>query len=171
MKKIDHHIPPLMSKLPLDSRGYPIPYFVPIVDGKPEFRYQDGQKRKACLDHGLCSVCGNKLYDKSYWVIAGPIGLRNRVTSDAPMHEDCARYSISVCPHLIYYKAERRSEDLPTNNPNLLRNKATEIFLVKADKYSTETVDGHTYIKFRPKYIEPYDYKDNKLVMRFHVKR
>lgn len=160
-----------MSKLPLDSRGYPIPYFVPIVDGKPEFRYQDWKKRKACLDHSLCSVCGNRLHAKSFWFITGPFGLHNRVVSDAPMHEECARYSINVCPHLIFYKAERRSEDSPTNNPNIIAGKPNELFLIKADKYGTEVTDGHLYINFRPKYIEPYDYKDNKLVMRFHGKQ
>lgn len=163
MKKIDYPIPALMKDLPLDDRGYPIPYFVPIVNGKPEFRYQDSNKREICLKRKFCSVCGNRLLDKQFWFISGPMGLMNRISSDAPMHEECARYSINVCPHLIYFKAERRSED--GGDPNLLRAKPSELFLVHADKYEV-IVAERKYIKFRPKHIEPYDYKDNKLVPR-----
>lgn len=162
--KFDYPIPAIMKELPLDERGYPIPYFVPMVDGNPEFRYQDANKRSSCLKHGLCAVCGKKLYAKSYWFICGPMGLLNKVHSDAPCHEDCARFSLNVCPHLVYSKAQRRSEESGNANPNLLRSHPDNLFLVKADKYEQIIHDGHTYINFRPVYHEHYIYKDNKLI-------
>lgn len=160
--KNDYPIPAILKERPVDPRGYVVPYFVPIVNGKPDFRYQDASKRKTCLDHGLCSICGKKLYAKSYWFISGPMGLINKVASDAPMHEDCARYSLNVCPHIFLYKAERRSEE--GNNPNLLRQKPDTIFLIKADKIGQTYHAGNTYITFRPVYNEKYCYSDNKLV-------
>jgi hypothetical protein len=32
-------IPKELSHLKIDSRGYPIPYFVSEINGKPEFRF------------------------------------------------------------------------------------------------------------------------------------
>ena len=155
-----------MKELPLDERGYPIPYFVPIINGKPEFRYQDGKKRASCISRNLCAICGKKLYDKSYWFICGPLGFANRVHSDSAMHEDCARYSINVCPHLVYAKAQRKSEVYDNSNPNMLRYHPDTLFLVKADKFSPMDQDGHTYITFRPKYHEQYVYQNNKLTLK-----
>jgi len=33
-----------IKALPLDERGYPVPYFVAYIDGKPDFRVADGAK-------------------------------------------------------------------------------------------------------------------------------
>jgi len=156
-------IPPLLQDRPLDPRGYVIPYFVPIVDGKPEFRYQDAEKRQACLTHKLCSICGKKLLAKQFWFITGPIGLMNKVASDAPMHEECARYSLNVCPHIFLQKSERRS-DAATADTNMIRQKPEIILLVKADKIGIIQAQGRSYISFRPVFREQYSYKDNKLV-------
>jgi hypothetical protein len=157
-------IPPILKDRPIDPRGYVIPYFVPIIDGKPEFRYQDAGKRQSCLDHGLCSICGKKLYPKSFWFITGPIGLMNKIASDAPMHEDCARYSLNVCPHIFFQKAERRS-DTDVGDPNLIRSKPDIILLVKADKIGLTHNQGRTYITFRPVMKEQYSYRDNRLTL------
>lgn len=163
--KIDYPLPALMKALPMDERGYPIPYFVPIVNGKPEFRYQDSEKRDICLKRKVCSICGKKLYNKSYWFISGPLGLRNRISSDAPMHEDCARYSVNVCPHLVYAKAQCRS-DPAFADPNIVRAHPDTIILIKADRYETESYYGKVYIRFRPVFTERYTYQDNRLTLK-----
>lgn len=160
----DFKIPKLMAHLPVDGRGYPIPYFVPFVNGKPDFRYQDPKKRSACLLYKKCAICGNRLFAADFWFICGPQGLKNEVHSDAPMHEACAEFSINVCPHLLFHKAERRSVDLD-NNPALVRDKPENIFLVKADKVWTINVAGHTYIKFRTVRYVKFTYENNKLVL------
>lgn len=166
--KLPVPIPQRMQHLPLDERGYPVPYFVPIVDGKPEFRYQDPEGRALCILYKKCSVCGFHLLAKKFWFISGPLGYQNRVSSDYAMHEECARFSLAVCPHLIFHKAERRSDPVGDGiipNPNLVRQKPDELYLIRADKVWTILEQGHTYIKFRPVYAERYHYKDNKLTL------
>lgn len=152
-----------MKNLKLDERGYPIPYFVPIVNGKPDFRYQDKKKRDACLNHKKCSVCGNPLLAASFWFISGPMGLANRTVSDAPMHEECARFSLQACPHLYFEKAERRSEDQGGPQAELIRKKPETVVLMKADKY--ELMADGVHIRFRLVLFEVYRYEENKLVM------
>lgn len=151
-------IPKRMQHLSIDERGYPIPYFTPIVEGKPDFRYQDRKKRDACANHRLCSICGKKLVKRINWFISGPIGLMNGVHSDAPMHEECARFAIVICPHLAFFKAERRSEG--GSDPHQLRGKPDHLFLVMAEQVK---FDG-TYFFFKAKRYERFNYVDNKLL-------
>ncbi|MEJ7647396.1 MAG: hypothetical protein WKF87_22575 [Chryseolinea sp.] len=163
--KNTYPIPRILKERPLDSRGYVIPYFAPIIDGVPDFRFQSELKRKVCLERLWCSICGKELYMKSFWFISGPKGLANQTASDAPMHEDCARYSLNVCPHMQFEKAERKSEDgtyLP--DPFFVSEKPQELYLIKADKYQEVKYGQHSYLKFRPVYTEKYVYADNKLV-------
>ena len=154
-------VPKLMAKLPLDSRGFPIPYFVPIVNGKPDFRFQDAAKKQACRKWSKCSICGNKLHDRSFWFICGPMGLLNSIGSDEAMHEDCARFAIQHCPHLQYEKADRRTEpNSPMKSYSQLYAKPDKIFLVKADKIYF--ID-HLHTRFRSVEVIPYKYENNRL--------
>ena len=149
-----------MAHLPLDERGYPIPYFVQMVLGQPDFRYSDPKKKAVCRKWKKCWICGDFLFSNDFWVITGPIGLRNQTVSDEPMHEECARFSLIACPHMQYQKAERKTE-LFEGTPSQSPFKPSHFYLVQADKiwYRDEI---HT--KFRPKYIEEYIYVDNRLV-------
>lgn len=151
-------IPSRMAHLKISDRGYPIPFFIPRPNGVPDFRYMDHKKQLLCAEKGLCSICGKKLTHKAYWFITGPLGLKNGIHTDCPMHEDCARFSITVCPHLVFMKAERRTE--PGNDPHQIRNKPDCLFLVKADKW--EFIHGK-YFKFRAISAIKFIYQDNKL--------
>jgi len=166
--KHSFELPAQMKDMKLDDRGYPIPYFVPFIDGKPDFRYQDERKRQTCIDRKWCSICGKPLIDRSFWFISGPMGFQNKVATDAPMHEACARFSIQACPHLIFLKAERRSEEPIDPTPGLLRDKPKEIYLIKSDKYKVQIQDGNQYFRFRVATHEKYVYQDNKLVLYAH---
>lgn len=157
--KLAVEIPRRMAHLKVDGRGYPIPYFVPYVNGVPDFRYQDQKKQQACAKHNLCSICGKPLVKKVFWFISGPMGLANAVHSDAPMHEECARFSIAACPHLAFFKAERRTNESP--DPNQIGTKPSTLFLVKANR--CEFIMGR-YFKFRPVRAEEFKYENNKLV-------
>lgn len=106
MRKIE--IPKFLSHLKVDDRGYPIPFFVGYVDGKPEFRLLDAKKQLLCFDKNLCGVCGLKLHKDGGFFISGPMGVRNRIATDPPLHRDCAEYSMKFCPHLYFEKADRR---------------------------------------------------------------
>ena len=149
-----------MLTLPLDERGYPIPYFVPIINGKPDFRFQDAHKKETCRKYLKCNICGKKLKDREFWFITGPLGLMNSVASDEPSHEDCARFSLRACPHLVYRKAERRTGEFE-GHPSQLSHKPERIFLVRADKiYHVDPV----ITRFRAVDIYPFKYENNKLI-------
>ncbi len=153
MAKHEFNIPERMKHLPIDERGYPIPYFVPYVNGKPEFRYQDFRKREICIQYKKCAICGGRLLDKQFWFISGTQGKNNRISSDYAMHEECARFSISVCPHLILKKAQRRSDvnDVRVDaDPAIDRGKPEELFLVRADKIREINEGGANLYQISP---------------------
>jgi hypothetical protein len=43
-KDLPDGMPESVGRLPVDHRGYPVPWFVAWIDGKPEFRCADGEK-------------------------------------------------------------------------------------------------------------------------------
>lgn len=111
--KLRATLPPLTSriaKLPIDERGYPIPFFVAYVDGLHEFRLADPAKFKACVKQKLCWVCGEPMgIFKSF--VVGPMCCINRTAADPPAHLDCAEWSVKGCPFLIKPQMERRQDD------------------------------------------------------------
>jgi hypothetical protein len=168
MVKIDH-IPKRMAHLPLDERGYPIPFFTPHINGKPDFRLSDPKKKEICRKYKKCWICGKPLLAGSFWYITGPIGLANRTVSDEAMHEECARFSLKVCPHMLFEKADRRSDNIPglVRSPTLALDKPKVLFLIQADKF--KFLDS-VHTKFWPVKAESLHYVDNKLEFLMEVK-
>ena len=108
--KLRSDLPPLtdrIAKLPIDERGYPVPFFVAWIDGKPEFRAADQEKHKRCLQDNLCWVCGQPLGSFKAFTI-GPMCAINRTTSEPPAHLDCAQWSVKGCPFLAKPHMVRR---------------------------------------------------------------
>lgn len=106
-------LPSRMQLLKVDVRGYPIPWFVAYVDGVPDFRVADGEKRHAALQHKLCWVCGGQL---GRWLafVLGPMCTITRTTTEPPVHRECAEWSARNCPFLVQPRAVRRDAGLPT---------------------------------------------------------
>ncbi len=153
-------IPPELAHLKVDERGYPIPFFVPIQKGKPNFKYQDIDKRKECLNHRKCSICGKQLDLPNAYVITGPVGLKNRVVSDAPMHLLCAEFTLAACPHIHFHKAQRKAE--AQENSPIMIGKPDTLFLIEIDYwYGSEGV-----IRFHPVNAQEYGYENNVLVKK-----
>jgi hypothetical protein len=113
-------IPARMADLPIDERGYPVPWFVDWVDGKPEFRAMDRQKFFRALREKLCWVCGGKL-GVYVTFVAGPMCGINRTSSEPPNHRDCAVWSAKNCPFLSNPRMVRREDGL---DPEVLDNMA-----------------------------------------------
>lgn len=162
--KFDFDIPKELAHLKIDEKGYPIPFFAPIIDGKPNFKFQDEKKRDLCLLRKLCPICGKKLPKDYSYIITGPLGLQNRISSDAMMHRVCAEFSLSVCPHLYFYKSERKIET--SKNPYIVKDKPSELFLVKVSKFKGEfdKIAQTMLIRFTPVSSEKYIYQDNVLI-------
>lgn len=105
-------IPPEMQHLPVDERGYPVPFFVTWIDQKPEFRASSRQAVALCIENDLCWVCGTPLKGQQVFTI-GPMCIINRISSEPPAHRACARFSARACPFLSKPQMVRRESGLP----------------------------------------------------------
>ena len=111
-------LPLKMRLLPIDARGYPVPWFVVWVDtpdGRvPDFRVADGEKFRLALRDKRCWVCGVPL---GRWLafVLGPMCTITRTTTEPPLHRECAEWSARHCPFLVQPRAVRRDGNLPTD--------------------------------------------------------
>lgn len=108
----DIPIPARMAKLPIDERGYPVPWFVAMVDGKWDFRAIDPAKMYGAVKQGKCWLCGERLGQFLAFTI-GPMCSINRVSSEPPSHRECAEYAVKACPFLSKPRMRRNEKDLP----------------------------------------------------------
>jgi hypothetical protein len=109
--------PPRIAKLPLDARGFPIPWFVARVPGDgdtPDFRVADPEKQLRALTQRRCWVCGDVLGRYLAFVI-GPMCAINRLSAEPPEHSACALYCVLACPFLSNPAMLRRENDLPAD--------------------------------------------------------
>jgi hypothetical protein len=148
---------PRIQRLPVDERGYPVPWFVQWVDedgrgtdfgvGKPEFRIADSRKRPLAINQKLCWVCGEPLGRWLVFVI-GPMCAVNRVSAEPPCHRGCAEFSARTCPFLARPHATRRENDLPADmvpadGCPILRNPGVTLLWVCRGYYVFKAGDGH----------------------------
>lgn len=105
-------MPARMRSLPVDKRGYPVPFFVAWVDGEPDFRAMDGRRMRTCIEQHRCWLCGHPL-GRAFVFVAGPMCGVNRVSSEPPSHVDCAEFAVKACPFLTLPKAQRRDVNMP----------------------------------------------------------
>jgi len=109
-------LPPLPERLralPVDRRGYPIPWFVYTADdGTRDFRIADAAKRVRAVKEKLCWICGGKLGRFLVFAI-GPMCAVNRNTSEPPAHRECAEFAAMACPFLTLPAAQYRRAGLP----------------------------------------------------------
>jgi hypothetical protein len=100
-------LPSRMKILPVDDRGFPVPWFVAWQDGKPVFQAMDGEKWIKAVRQRLCWVCGGPLGVYKTFV-AGPMCGINRTSAEPPNHVECAQWSARNCPFLSNPRQARR---------------------------------------------------------------
>jgi hypothetical protein len=105
-------LPPRLRHLPLDGRGYPVPYFVTWVNGSPDHRIADARKILDAIRFRWCWICGQRLGRHVTYAI-GPMCAINRISSESPAHAECAEYSARACPFLTRPHAHRREAGKP----------------------------------------------------------
>jgi len=122
-------LPDRIKRLPVDERGYPVPYFVAWLDAegnpckpeahgsKPEFRAMDAEKRIKAVSRHLCWICGDKLGTR-FAFVAGPMCGVSRISAEPPSHRECAEFAVKACPFMVMPKAVRRENDLPEGVAN-----------------------------------------------------
>lgn len=125
-------LPPAMRSLPIDARGFPVPWFVAWLSddrarelrpgfGTPDFRCIGGDRIGRAVRGQLCWLCGKPLGRLACCVI-GPMCAVNRISSEPPSHPDCARFAVKACPFLTRPQMRRRKgglEELEDNAPGV----------------------------------------------------
>lgn len=117
-------LPPRMRGLPLDHRGFPVPWFVAWLDGDgrithqddpeatPDFRVVDTRKFVRAVRERRCWLCGQPLGRFLAFVI-GPMCAVNRINSEPPSHRECALFGMRACPFLSQPRMRRNAHELP----------------------------------------------------------
>jgi hypothetical protein len=105
-------LPPRMKRLPVDARGYPVPWFVHWENGAPDFRVVERSKMYTAHREQLCWVCGEPL-GKFLAFTVGPMCVINKTSGEPPSHRACAEFSARGCPFLTKPQVERREDNLP----------------------------------------------------------
>lgn len=130
-------LPPHLSHLVIDDRGYPVPYFVGYVNGVPDHRVVDPPKMVRAIRESLCWICGRGLGAYKAFTI-GPMCAVNRINSEPPQHLKCAHYAVRSCPFITRpqakYREAGRPEDwaAPGGNP-IYRNPGVIVIWVTRD--------------------------------------
>lgn len=105
-------MPARVKALPIDPRGYPVPWFVMHYDdGTFDFRMIGPNKVRDAYRKRLCWICGQRLGVHLAFVI-GPMCSINRITAEPPSHLDCARFAAQACPFLVNPAMRRNEKDL-----------------------------------------------------------
>ena len=105
-------LPPKMRSLPIDRRGYPVPFFVALIDGEPDHRVVEPEALQACVRDNRCWLCGGYLGAFKAFVI-GPMCSITRTISEPPSHLECAQYAAIACPFMTRPMAKRREANMP----------------------------------------------------------
>lgn len=160
MTDLRSELPPLpryMQRLPVDSRGYPVPWFVvwldgeenelPIGEGRPEFRVMSENRLAEAVEQVRCWVCGGKMGRYKAFVL-GPMCAVNRVNSEPPSHVECADFAGRACPFLSRTHARRREAGMPeerltpVGHASMRNPKACAIWIFQRGYHYRRTVRG-----------------------------
>lgn len=109
----DIPLPDNMRELPVDRRGYPVPFFVarPRPGEDWDFRVVHPRESVRALKEKLCWICGQRMGSKSAYV-AGPMCCVTGTTAEPPAHLSCAEYAVLACPFLANPNMRRNEKDL-----------------------------------------------------------
>lgn len=125
MSRLLDTLPPLPRRvraLPVDARGYPVPWFVAWLgpdgtwlergQGKPDFRLAYPTAISTAVSSGLCWICGQKR-GALHAFVAGPVTAVSRVHAEPPCHPTCAEFAAMACPFLVNPNRKRREQGMP----------------------------------------------------------
>lgn len=70
-------------------------------EGRPIFAKPHSVRQRRSIAEMRCTVCGQLTpVDDRYWFGLGETRDRHWMTSEAPVHQLCARLAFEICPHL-----------------------------------------------------------------------
>jgi hypothetical protein len=96
------------------------------IDGQWDFQVAEPEKRRLCINHELCWICGQPLGVFKTFVM-GPIAAMNRISAEPPAHIECAEFAVQACPFMVNPSFQRGStgrddEIMPAGGVMLLTN-------------------------------------------------
>lgn len=106
-------VPDHMRHLPIDDRGFVVPFFVQWIDGKPDHRIMDGSKLMTAVRGCLCWQCGKVISGLRKTFAIGPMCCITHTIAEPPSHIECLRYAATACPFLTRPHAHRREAGMP----------------------------------------------------------
>jgi hypothetical protein len=157
----DVPIPDRLRGLKLSPEGYPVPWFVPYVDGRPEFRGMDSTKFASAIRHKKCWICGGTL-GKFLTFPIGPMCAITRTTAEPPSHLTCTQYTAKVCPFLTQPRMRRNEKGMPEEWDGagiaIMRNPGvTVLWTTLSYKLFTDGANkGYLFTVGDPEHIECY---------------
>lgn len=160
-----------MRRLPIDDRGYPVPWFVAwmhddnttarVGEGTPDFRIvrniKDVPAEVVAHRGSQCWICGRRLGAyKSF--VAGPMCAVNVTSGEPPCHLSCATFAAKACPFLARPKAKRRQANMPEDGVwkegGLERNPGVAMVWT-TKSYEMHIQDGSAYFEMgEPDHVE-----------------
>jgi hypothetical protein len=152
-------VPKRLRGFPLSDEGYPVPWFVPFIDGKAEFRGMEPEKLTHAIRARRCWLCGG-LLGKFLTFPIGPMCAVTRTTAEPPSHLECAEYAVQVCPFLTQPRMRRNEKDKPEGsvagisidrNPGVIVLWTTYDFRVFSDQHGKMLISVG-----EPQHIEYY---------------
>lgn len=104
----DVPMPARIAALPRDHRGFPVPWFVAWIDGKPHFPTMSDERLARALHEDRCWICGHPIDGPLRAYVVGPMCAVNRTSGEPPSHEMCADYAARACPFLANPERARK---------------------------------------------------------------
>lgn len=109
-------LPELMEKhCEKDARGMPVPFVVfKDKDGKHHFKINDSSKTAKCVLGSLCTICGQRMDLDDRWLVGGIASAFDKygVYIDHPVHYECGKYALQVCPYLASRNYDATKTDM-----------------------------------------------------------
>lgn len=162
-------IPDRLAALPVcPRRGLPIPYAnVITAGGSADFATLDSRCVHDVALQRVCGVCGQEL---DYWIVfaGGPRCATDRAYVDPPMHHECARAALRLCPYLFRQDMKRRKSTAPgAGTPMGFTEAKPEAYLLYVTRsYKITITEGGIIFTPAPAVrIERYDYVDGRLTL------
>jgi hypothetical protein len=125
-------VPDLMRWLPIDKRGFPVPWFTPrMADGEWNFQVIMPGRIEQALKFRCCWICGKTLF-KNLAFVLGPMCAITRTSSEPPSHCECASFAAKACPFLTRPRMRRApvGEELKVVTPGILLERNPGVCLV-----------------------------------------
>lgn len=161
-------LPARLQRVPISDAGFPVPWFVEWIDGKPDFRVMDGRKWARATKFDLCWLCGQTLGRFKVFT-AGPMCAVNRTSGEPPSHRDCAEYAVRACPFLTRPRMRRNDHDMPAEHQHpggimLTRNPGCSLLWITHDYAVVRTPTGPIIRMGEP--VELVAYAEGRLATR-----